>query len=637
MSADAGRRLYWAIQRRRNDGLGALFIVLAAFCVLYAVLFPGILAVSTMNKFVQGWLPSALVAAAETIVMLTGGIDLAVGPMVSLGSVVAATTMQGPLGIFGGVLAVLALGAGVGTLVGWFVAVARYPAIIVTLAMSFVLRGVALLILPRPGGVAPPLLSDALAGERPTAALLLVLLIVGWKIYQATPLGVGLIAVGDNAEGAYRSGVDVVTSRMSAYAMSGVLQALTGLYVAAQTGSGDPLIGEPLTLSAIAAAVLGGVGFLGGQGTMRGALAGSLLMSILIGVMFFMDLPQVAQYVVQGLIIVDRGVATHSRFPTESGVMRLHWLRDFLTSYGRSLVAFVVVAAIWIGASIFIRGFGAFGHLRYIVELASVIGLVAVGQTLAVIGGGIDLSVSAVITVAAILVPLLTFGGDTSGLGAIGLTLLVATSIGAVNGLGIGYLGLPPLIMTLAMATILQGVLVLIAGGSAISVDNPTLTWLGESHVMGVSASILLWLIVAVAALFWLHFTRSGALIFAIGTNPLVSQLSGIPIQRLTLMLYAVAGLCAGLAGMVLLSMNGQGYVGIGDPYLLSSIAAVVLGGTSILGGRGTYLGTIAGAVLLVTMTALITVINASEGWRSIILGCLILGLLPLSGRDRSR
>ena len=131
-----------------------------------------------------------------------------------------------------------------------------------------------------------------------------MLLIVGWKIYQATPLGVGLIAVGDNAEGAYRSGVDVVTSRMSAYAMSGVLQALTGLYVAAQTGSGDPLIGEPLTLSAIAAAVLGGVGFLGGQGTMRGALAGSLLMSILIGVMFFMDLPQVAQYVVQGLIIV---------------------------------------------------------------------------------------------------------------------------------------------------------------------------------------------------------------------------------------------------------------------------------------------------------------------------------------------
>jgi len=268
------------------------------------VLFPGILAFGALDKFVQGWFPTAMVAAAETIVMLTGGIDLAVGPMVSLGSVVAASTMQGPLGIVGGVLAVLALGAGVGTLVGWFVAVARYPAIIVTLAMSFIIRGVGLLILPRPGGVVPPSLSDALAGEVPTAAVLVILFVLGWKFFQATPLGQGLIAVGDNAEGAYRSGVGVVASRMLAYVISGMLQALTGLYVAAQTGSGDPLIGEPLTLSAIAAAVLGGVGFLGGQGTMRGALAGSLLMSILINVMFFMDLPLVAQYVVQGLIIV---------------------------------------------------------------------------------------------------------------------------------------------------------------------------------------------------------------------------------------------------------------------------------------------------------------------------------------------
>jgi ribose transport system permease protein len=257
-----------------------------------------------MAKFVQGWFPTATVAAAETIVMLTGGIDLSVGPMVSLGSVVAASTMQGPLGVFGGVLALFALGAGVGAIVGAFVAIGRYPAIIVTLALSFVLRGVALLIMPRPGGYVPASLSEFLAGSHPTAAGLLVLLVILWKLYQATPLGIGLIAVGDNAEGAYRSGVSVTTVRMSAYIISGVLQAFTGLYVAAQTGSGDPLIGEPLTLTAIAAAVLGGVGFLGGQGAMRGALAGSLLMSILINVMFFMGLPLVAQYVVQGLIIV---------------------------------------------------------------------------------------------------------------------------------------------------------------------------------------------------------------------------------------------------------------------------------------------------------------------------------------------
>jgi len=299
-----GRRLYWSIQWRRNEGLGALFLVLAAFAVLYAILFPGILSVGALAKFVQGWFPTAMVAAAETIVMLTGGIDLAVGPMVSLGSVVAASTMQGPLGMFGGVLAVLALGICVGGVTGAFVAIGRYPAIIVTLALSFVLRGVALLILPRPGGFVPPSLSDFLAGSHPTAAFLLILFVVLWKVYQATPLGIGLIAVGDNAEGAYRSGVGVTAVRMTAYILSGILVAFTGLYVAAQTGSGDPVIGEPMTLAAIAAAVLGGVGFLGGQGAMRGALAGSLLMSVLINVMFFMRLPLVSQYVVQGLIIV---------------------------------------------------------------------------------------------------------------------------------------------------------------------------------------------------------------------------------------------------------------------------------------------------------------------------------------------
>ena len=95
-----GARLYWAIQWRRNEGLGALFLVLVVFASIYAILFPGILAVGAMAKFVQGWFPTAMVAAAQTIVTLTGGIDLSVGPMVSLGSVVAASTMQGPLGIF---------------------------------------------------------------------------------------------------------------------------------------------------------------------------------------------------------------------------------------------------------------------------------------------------------------------------------------------------------------------------------------------------------------------------------------------------------------------------------------------------------------------------------------------------------
>jgi ribose transport system permease protein len=302
----------------------------------------------------------------------------------------------------------------------------------------------------------------------------------------------------------------------------------------------------------------------------------------------------------------------------------------------RMLLAYVLVAALWIVSGVLLPGFAAYGHLRYIVELAAVVGLVAAGQTVAVIGGGIDLSVSAIITVSAILVPLLDVG-DASGLAPVLLTLLAAGAIGAVNGLGIALAGVPPLIMTLAMATTLQGLLGLIAGGSAVTADNPVIDWLDDAQPAGIPIGILLWLAVSAAVLVWLHFSRGGALLFAIGTNPLVAKLSGVRLTRVTVVIYVVSGLCCGLAGLLLLAMNKQGYVGIGDPYLLSSIAAVVLGGTSILGGRGSYAGTIAGSVLLVTMTALITVVNASAGWRSILFGCLILLLLPLSGREARR
>ena len=296
--------LYLSVQLRRNDGVRGLFVVVAAFFVLYVFLFPGLLTVGGLSKFTQNWFPLALVSMAQAMLMLTGGISLAIGATVSLGAVVAATTMAGTLGVAGGFLAVTTIGLLVGTLTGAIVSVLRLPAIIVTLAGAFIIGGVALLILPRPGGAVPIWLSDLLAGHTPSALALLVMLILCWKLYLATPLGITLYAAGENPVGAYRSGAPVEAARVAAYAISSVLAAWAGLFVAAQTGSGDPIIGNAFTLNSIAAAVLGGVGFLGGTGTMRGALAGSLLLSVMINVMFFLGFPPVAQYVAQGLIII---------------------------------------------------------------------------------------------------------------------------------------------------------------------------------------------------------------------------------------------------------------------------------------------------------------------------------------------
>lgn len=301
------------------------------------------------------------------------------------------------------------------------------------------------------------------------------------------------------------------------------------------------------------------------------------------------------------------------------------------------VLTLVLVALVWIVAGFTLRGFGSWGHLRYLLELSAVIGIVAAGQTLVVIAGGIDLSVGAVMTVSAILLPLLSPGGDPTGLAGILATLAIATGIGILNGAGAAYLRVPPIIMTLAMATFLQGLLIIVAGGSAVSVSNPAVIWLGSARPLGLPAGVILWVLVSAATLYALHRTPFGARLMAIGANPVASRLSGLAVERASLRLYAASGFLAGVAGILLLGMNRQGYAGIGDPYLLSSIAAVVLGGTSILGGRGTYAGTVPGAILLVTSTALITVVNASPGWRSIMFGSLILALLLVSGREARR
>jgi ribose transport system permease protein len=298
-------------------------------------------------------------------------------------------------------------------------------------------------------------------------------------------------------------------------------------------------------------------------------------------------------------------------------------------------ITYLVVALIWIVAGFAKPGFAKFGHLRYLLELAAVTGIAAAGQTLVIIAAGIDLSVASTITFAAIMLPLVTAGWDTVGLLGAGVVLLITTCVGTINGIGVVLLRVHPLIITLATATILQGSLLLIAGGSAVSTSNPTVVWLGNGQLLGVPVTILAWIVVASAVLVLLHGSVIGSWLYAIGTNPRASRLAGVNLPLTLIVAYAISGFSAGVAGLLLLGMNRQGYVGIGEPYLLGSIAAVVLGGTSILGGRGTYFGTIAGAILLVTITALITVVNASPGWRSVLFGTLIFALLLLAGRER--
>lgn len=301
------------------------------------------------------------------------------------------------------------------------------------------------------------------------------------------------------------------------------------------------------------------------------------------------------------------------------------------------LLIWAICGLIWLAAGATLPGFASLAHMRYVLELAAMLGIVAAGQTVVIVTGGIDLSVGAVVTVAAIAGPALSEALGDSGPGSVALLLALTAAIGACNGAGVAWLRIHPMIMTLATATILTGALLLLSAGTAVSVRNPAVLFLANGRVAGVSVSILVWALVAAASIFLLRRTVIGMGAHAVGSSPRASLLSGVGERLVYVVAYALSGFTAGLAGVLLSGTTMQGYIGIGDPYLLLSIAAVVVGGTSILGGQGGYGGTIAGTLLLTTITSLITVINVSQGIRNVVLGLLVLALLTVYAREEAR
>ncbi len=251
--------------------------------------------------------PLMICAMAQAAVMLTGGIDLSLGVTLSMMTAILATTMgSGPGGILFAIVVALAAGVGVGLVMGSVITFGRLPAIIVTLAFSYVWKGVALYILPVPGGNIPASFSRFMSGADgiPGAAITVVVCLIGWKLFKNTRAGLALYATGDNAKAAYANGVNIVTARISAYVVSGMLMAVAGMLLVAQMGSGDPNVGLPYQMNSIAAAVLGGVSFLGGVGQMKGAVFGAFIITSLINILFFSGISAFYQYIVQGGILI---------------------------------------------------------------------------------------------------------------------------------------------------------------------------------------------------------------------------------------------------------------------------------------------------------------------------------------------
>ncbi len=261
--------------------------------------------------------------------------------------------------------------------------------------------------------------------------------------------------------------------------------------------------------------------------------------------------------------------------------------------------------------------------------------IISVGMTLVIITGGIDLSVGSILAFAgAVTASMLKFGADLVGvdmhfsftlLGAILGGILTGTFLGWFNGMAITKFKVPPFISTLAMLTIARGLTMLWTEGFPITGFNKEMSFIGTGWFLNIPMPVWISGIVVLAAVILTNKTKLGRYIFAIGGNETAAKLSGINIKKIKIIVYSIAGALAGLGGIIVTSRLDSAQPNAGAGFELDSIAAVVIGGTSLSGGKGSILGTVQGALIIGVLNNGLVLLNVSPFWQQVIKGLVIL------------
>ncbi|MDB5541561.1 MAG: transporter permease [Devosia sp.] len=261
-------------------------------------------------------------------------------------------------------------------------------------------------------------------------------------------------------------------------------------------------------------------------------------------------------------------------------------------------------------------------------QTGAFLGIVAAGMMMVILLGHIDLSVPWTMTAAAMMAT--TVGGP----GAIPTGLAVGLLVGLFNGFGVAYLRIPSMIFTLGVDSVMRGLMVAHTGGfSPVTESTPLMRYLASDRILGVPVAIFVWAAVSVVIAAMLSRTAFGKSIYATGNREAAAYLSGIRTRWVIVGAFVVSGLCAALAGILLAGYSAKAYQGMGNAYLLPAIAAVVIGGTHILGGRGRFIGTVVGVILIVLLNSVLSIMQMPEAGRQIIYGLVIIVMLLVYGR----
>ncbi|MEO5951769.1 MAG: ABC transporter permease [Chloroflexia bacterium] len=309
-----------------------------------------------------------------------------------------------------------------------------------------------------------------------------------------------------------------------------------------------------------------------------------------------------------------------------------------------ALAAVLLAIVLFLLSGFLPNGFGsdfsiASAQATNILRLSVFLGVIAAGQTLVIISGreGIDLSAGAIVTLTAIIAYTIANGRDENVFFALVTVLVVGAAIGLVNGLGVTFLRVSPLVMTLGMSGVVTGLILIVTQGNTRGAVAPIMTQLiARPLFLGIPGAIIIWIVFGILMWFLLQRTTFGKNLFAIGTNRTTAKLSGVNVTGLVLATYSLAGMLAGLGGFLVVGNTGVVHIRIGDPFLFPSIAAVAVGGTLLSGGKGSYWGTMAGALVLTLITSLLTTMQMPESVRRMVLGGTLLVMISLYGRQRS-
>ena len=298
-----------------------------------------------------------------------------------------------------------------------------------------------------------------------------------------------------------------------------------------------------------------------------------------------------------------------------------------------AIAALFIVAILVAGTAYTLERFGSApllspNYLLQQLQIGAFLGIVSAGMMIVILIAQIDLSVPWTLTAAAMMAT--AVGGSWAMPVGLGVGLLV----GIFNGIGVAYLRVPSMIFTLGVNAVMRGLMVADTGGFAPDTRATDLMRaLAAEHTLGIPNALFVWIAVSIIVVVILQRTGLGRYIYAIGNKEAAAYLAGVNTRWVTVVCFAICGVTAALAGVLLAGYSTKAYQGMGDAYLLPSIAAVVIGGTNILGGRGRYLGTLVGVILIVLLNSVLSIMEMPEAGRQIIYGGVIIAMLLVYGR----